>query len=120
MLYCAANIALCCLEVLVHTDKDVIPDNYVWSYAELRADPEVFDGLWDIHSLDQTRWYGKSWIDSRRSLGIMVPSVIVPNTGVDFNILLNPTHDAYSEVVWKRGGPFAFDRRLFFKKTSAF
>jgi hypothetical protein len=59
MLYCAANVALCCLEVLVHTDGDTIPDNYVWSYAELSSEPEVFDGAWDIGNLDLTRWYGR-------------------------------------------------------------
>jgi hypothetical protein len=29
MLYCAAAISLCCLEVLVHTDPDLIPDHLV-------------------------------------------------------------------------------------------
>ena len=119
MLYCAASIALGCLEVLVHADSDEIPDNYVWSYAELPSDPEPFEDIWDIGNLDQTRRFGKAWIDSRRSLAIRVPSVIVPQTEVDFNILLNPTHDGYSEVTWKRGGAFAFDPRLFFNETSA-
>jgi RES domain-containing protein len=67
MLYCAATISLCCLEVLVHTDSDLIPDNLVWSSAELPADPEVFDGMWDVSNVEQTRPFGKNWIDSRRS-----------------------------------------------------
>ena len=118
MLYCAATISLCCLEILVHTDSDLIPDNLIWSSAQLPADPEIFDGTWDVSNVEQTRPFGKNWIDSRRSLAICVPSVIVPQTSVDFNILVNPTHEAFSDIHWQRGGPFAFDPRLFFNETS--
>jgi len=113
MLYCAASVSLCCVEVLVHTDADLVPDNFVWSWAQLPADPEEFEAIWNIDNLEQTRPFGKSWIDSRRSVALRVPSAIVPRTLEDFNILLNPTHDAYSEIEWHRGGRFAFDPRLF-------
>jgi RES domain-containing protein len=118
VLYCAATISLCCLEVLVHTDPDLIPDNLIWSSAELSINPEVLNGTWDMRNLEQTRTFGKNWIASRRSLAIRVPSVIVPHTNVDFNILLNPTHDAFPEILWQRGGAFTFDPRLFFDETS--
>ena len=118
MLYCAATISLCCLEVLVHTDPDLIPDNLIWSSAALPADPEVLDDVWNVGDLEQTRAFGKEWIASRRSLAIRVPSVIVPHTNVDFNILVNPTHEAFSDIVWQRGGTFTFDPRLFFHEAS--
>jgi RES domain-containing protein len=95
MLYGASTVSLCCLEVLVHTDPDLIPDNLVWSWAELPADPEELDYRWDVADVGQTRVAGKSWIDSVQSLAILVQSVIVPHTDVDFNILLNPAHPAY-------------------------
>src|SRR5438270_10882394 len=98
MLYCAAAVSLCCLEVLVHTDSDLIPENLVWSWAELPADPEALDDVWNIADVEQTRAAGKRWVDSRRSLATHVPSVIVPHTKVDFNVLLNPTHDAYTDM----------------------
>lgn len=113
MLYCAASVSLCCREVLVHTDVDLIPDNLVWSWAQLPADPEEFDGIWSTGNLEQTQPLGKSWIDSRRSLALQVPSAVVPSTPEDFNVLLNPTHDAYDEIEWHRGGAFGFDPRLF-------
>ena len=118
MLYCASSIALCCLEVLVHTDPDLIPDNYVWSWVELPALPEVFEGQWDIGNVEQTRQYGKYWIDSRRSLALAVPSVIVPHTAADFNVLLNPTHEGFFAACWRLGGPSAFDPRLFLNESS--
>jgi hypothetical protein len=43
MLYCAATVSLCSLEILVHTDADLIPENLVWSWAELPAEPKAFD-----------------------------------------------------------------------------
>ena len=118
MPYCSGTVSLCCLEVLVHTDPDLIPDNLVWSWAALSADPVALDDVWHIADLEQTRAAGKRWIDSRRSLSIRVPSVIVPHTDVDFNVLLNPTHDTYTDVRWQNGGPFRFDPRLFFDEAS--
>src|SRR5262245_9153592 len=112
MLYCAASVSLCCLEVLVHTDRDLIPDFYVWSYAELLVEPEIFDEPWDVSNVEQSRLYGKQWIDSRRSLAMRVPSVIVPSTDADFNVLLNPTHDVFDDIRWELGGKFGFDTRL--------
>jgi RES domain-containing protein len=87
MLYCASTASLCCLEVLVHTDPDLLPDNLVWSWAEL---PAVLDDVWNIADVEETRAAGKRWIDSLQSLAIRVPSVIVPHTPADFNILLSP------------------------------
>lgn len=118
LLYCAATISLCCLEVLVHTDSDLIPDNLIWSSAKLPTDPEVFDDECHVGNLEQTRAFGQNWIVSRRSLAIRVPSVIVPHTNVDFNILVNPIHEAFSDIHWQRGGTFTFDQRLFFDETS--
>jgi RES domain-containing protein len=118
MLYCAATISLCCLEVLVHTDSDLIPDNLIWSSAELPINPEVLDAVWDIGNVEQTRAFGTKWVASRRSLAIRVPSVIVPHTDVDFNVLVNPTHEVFSNVLWHRGGTFTFDQRLFFDEMS--
>lgn len=113
MLYCACSVSLCCLEVLVHTDPDLIPDNLVWSWVDLPSEPEVFDGGWRITDPGLTRSFGKRWIDGRGSVAMRVPSVIVPHTDVDFNVLLNPTHDTWTNLHWQRGGKFAFDPRLF-------
>jgi RES domain-containing protein len=118
MLYCAAAVSLCCLEVLVHTDPDLIPDNFVWSWAELPEEPERFEGAWDILDAERTRRFGKTWIESKQSLSLRVPSVTVPLTRADFNVLLNPIHDAYGAVAWHRGGMFGFDPRLFSKASA--
>jgi RES domain-containing protein len=113
MLYCAGSVSLCCLEVLVHTDPDLIPDNLVWSYTELPVAPETLNERLDISNVETTRRYGKYWIDSRRSVALKIPSVIIPQTNADFNILLNPAHNDFTDIIWQRGGQFSFDIRLF-------
>jgi len=90
-----------------------VPDNLVWSWAKLPRATEAL-GARNTADLEQTRAAGKRWINSRRSLAARVPSVIVPDTHADFNVLLNPVHEAYSDVEWSRGSAFRFDPRLFF------
>ncbi len=119
MLYSASSLALCCLEVLVHTDADLIPDNYVWSWTTLPTAPDNLDELRDIRDHNQTQSFGKYWIESRQSLAIAVPSVIIPRTPIDFNVLLNPLHDAFDQLPWERGGSFDFDDRLLSGAASA-
>src|SRR5579884_2360479 len=109
MLYCSAALSLACLEVLVHLAPEQMPPDYVYSSAELPlpAMPADFQG--NLVNPDATRRYGHGWVNSLASLALLVPSVIVP---VEFNVLLNPLHGDYAEVIWSTPQPFRFDRRL--------
>ena len=109
VLYCSSALSLACLEVLVHLAPDEIPPDYVYSSAELKSVPEAADFQGDLADQDATRRYGHSWAISRRSLALLVPSVVIP---VEFNVLLNPIHPAYAEVLWNASRAFPFDRRL--------
>ncbi len=46
---------------------------------------------------------------SRESLALLVPSAII---AVEFNVLLNPVHPSYTNVIWSAPEPFRFDQRL--------
>ena len=37
MLYTAQQLSLACVEILVHLDKSELPQDYGWSWAELRG-----------------------------------------------------------------------------------
>jgi len=91
-----------------------VPDNLVWSWVKLPRAPDALGAPRNTADLEQARAAGKGWINSRRSLAARVPSVIVPDTHADFNVLLNPVHEAYNDVEWSRGSAFRFDPRLFF------
>jgi RES domain-containing protein len=109
ILYCSSALSLACLEVLVHLAPAEIPPDYVYSSAELKSVPEAADFQGDLADEDATRRYGHSWAISLRSLALLVPSVVIP---VEFNVLLNPIHPAYADVVWNAPQAFRFDRRL--------
>jgi RES domain-containing protein len=114
MLYCSAALSLACLETLVHLNA--APACYVYSVAELLIEPEIADFRSDLNNDDATRRFGHSWANSRRSLAILVPSAVIP---VECNVLLNPTHSAFSEIMWSLPQRFEFDHRLLRRSAHA-
>ena len=65
---------------------------------------------WDaIPSGDASARFGAKFLHSRRALGMIVPSAIVPEA---FNIVINPAHPMFSRVTLKIQRPFTFDQRL--------
>lgn len=109
MLYCSAALSLACLEILVHLGPDQIPPDYVYSFAELNVPAETAEFRGDWSDQDATRRLGHAWAASRRSPALLVPSAII---SVEFNVLLNPVHPAYTDVSWSAPEPFQFDPRL--------
>ena len=53
---------------------------------------------------------GHSWVGTGNQLAIQVPSIVIPE---EFNVLLNPTHIGYRDLVWSEPRLFRFDPRLF-------
>lgn len=109
MLYCSAALSLACLEVLVHMSAELMPPDYAYSSAELPDSAEAADFHGELSDADATRRYGHAWARSRRSLAILVPSVVIPE---ERNALLNPLHPDFSDIAWTAPRPFDFDRRL--------
>lgn len=109
MLYCSGALSLACLEVLVHLGPDQIPPDYVYSSAELSGLVETVEFRGDLADEEATRRLGHAWATSRESLALLVPSAIIP---VEFNVLLNPVHPSYTNVIWSAPEPFRFDQRL--------
>jgi RES domain-containing protein len=111
MVYTASHRSLAILEILAHIDRDNVPELVVWEIEV--PDKHIIEGGaipadWR-GNLPATRAYGDSWFAGQRSVGVIVPSVIVPE---EQNVLLNPTHRAFSRGWAGNGVPFEFDRRL--------
>jgi len=106
-IYCGTSISLAILEVLVHIkDEEALAE-----FAVLEIEVPQ-DGLMQLSPLP-TGWNaepvttasqaaGDAWLDSMSSLGLAVPSVVVPQ---ERNVILNPGHltfqkclDSVSEV----------------------
>jgi RES domain-containing protein len=105
------------LEVLVHIDRAHAPTDYVFVDATI---PD--DGLetLDIATLPpewraeppppQLRAVGDDWVREERSLGLRVPSAVVPE---EFNVLVNPAHPRFPEIrILGTPRPAVLDPRL--------
>lgn len=116
MVYTSGSLALAALETLVHLDTALPLPRFI-AFA-VRLDPKdiltaelppaySFGG--SLPSLKETRRIGDEWIASGASLGLRVPSAIVPQ---ESNVLLNPAHLRFSTLVIAAPTAFALDPRL--------
>ena len=115
VLYAAQHLSLACLEILVHLDKNQLPRDYVWSKAELPNQPDSLTVI-NLENILSCQLVGAAWLRSRDCLAVQVPSAVIPE---EFNILLNPIHDSYQSLTWKKPERFEFDPRLFLTEPNA-
>ncbi len=116
IIYCAESRALAVLETLVHARKDQIPSDYV--FYEVILDDSMIEIIsrdqvpqdWRAMEPSATRSVGTRWMESRRSLGLVVPSVVIPD---ERNLLLNPEHPDLTSIQVAGPQPFQWDPRLF-------
>ena len=115
--YCSDTLALASLECLVHIRPQPrifpasvyyvvdIPDSLL-ERPERRALPKG----WDTEVAgNASRDFGMEFLRSRRAVGLVVPTAILP---LGENVLLNPLHPKFS-LAWITGpSPYRFDQRL--------
>ena len=111
--YTSESLALCLAESLVHLPED-LPRGYQSFKIFVPDDAiEVLDITslvvgWQ-NDLTFTRNIGDQWLTTRRSLALVVPSVVLPESN---NVLLNPMHSRANELRVMDQQPFTFDPRL--------
>ena len=116
-LYCATSIALCSLEKFIHIRAAPypplmlvavdIPDSsalYTPSIAELPL------GWNAMPTSAVAASFGGAWLATESSLGMIVPSAIIPE---ESNVVINTWHPDYAHVELRVVRPFAFDGRMF-------
>jgi RES domain-containing protein len=119
MLYCAENIALACLETVVHLGGGGLPMNRylvrievpdsAWA-AALMLDAGTAPVGWDalpagLASLE----FGTAWAASGASALLLVPSTIVPEERV---VLINPLHPDAAGITATKVRRWLYDGRL--------
>ena len=117
ILYTSTSIALAAIEFAVHSSTRP-PDTML-------VQIELDDGVDLVHIVDMiggplpgnwasdqghTRPLGTAWLLGRKSVALVVPSVVIP---LERNILLNPEHADCGPVAMIDCKPFFFDPRLF-------
>jgi RES domain-containing protein len=109
ILYAAQHLSLACLEILVHLDRAQLPPEYVWSSTRLLNDTAELETA-NVRELTACQTAGQVWAETAGELAVRVRSMVIPE---EFNVLLNPKHRDYDELVWTNPRPFHFDPRLF-------
>jgi len=117
-LYTSETRALCVLELLAHTPKEIMPETYIIQTIEIPSKLEREILKLDIDSLDKS-WNSlqpQEWTENigleyfnKGKLGISVPSAII---NMEFNIVLNPLHPKFNKISIVEKVNFELDRRL--------
>jgi RES domain-containing protein len=108
---------LAALEVLVHVDPALAPDNMRLLEIDIPAniavevcDPEQIVSDWSVYPAPlELQEFGSQWLVSLRSAVLRVPAAVMP---VESNLLLNPRHPEFSSMRVIQDLPFSFDSRL--------
>jgi RES domain-containing protein len=117
VVYASSTLSLAILELLVHTDPDLIPRDLYRFEIELPGSltPEILNvgtlpSNWrDIPNHPACRAVGDDWLQQRKHAILGVPSAVVPE---ELNYLINPAHSATAGIRVVRSGAFSFDKRL--------
>ena len=117
MVYTSSTLSLAALEYLAHVDPEDVPDDLVAielrlaaeSFIEVRIIADVpADWRTPVAPVSCQR-IGDEWVAGGRSVGLLVPSVLIPD---ETNLLLNPRHAEMASVEVVRVERFVFDVRL--------
>jgi RES domain-containing protein len=117
MVYCSSSLALAAIELFVHLEPNLQPDDLVSIAATLppsepaqQLTPEALPPEWWNDDFEPLRKLGDAWIREKTSLALQVPSAPLHS---EWNVLLNPLHPAIAQLKIDPLQPFQFDARMF-------
>ena len=117
MVYASTSLALAAIELFVHLEPNLQPDDLVSIAATLpegepaqRLDQTSCLRTGGRTILSRCGHSGTRWIREKNSLAIEVPSAALR---MEWNVLVNPLHPAIAEIKVEEPQPFHFDARMF-------
>lgn len=115
MIYASEHFSTAMLEKLVHGSGRLPPDqHYIAITIPNGTSYEMLDTAalpdWYLESASSSKTYGDAWQKERRSLILIVPSVVAR---VEKNILINPEHPEFHRITTSLHQPVWWDARLF-------
>jgi RES domain-containing protein len=117
MVYCSSSLALAAIELFVHLEPNLQPDDLVSIAATLPAgepartlEPGELPAEWWTDDFEPLRALGDRWIREKSSLAMMVPSAPLHS---EWNVLVNPLHRGLKKLKIDPPQPFHFDARMF-------
>jgi len=117
VIYTAGSRSLACLENLVHRSGEGLDAGFRVMTIEIPDDLAIdrvvlndLPGNWKEFSQQvSTRMIGDKWVKSGMTAVLKVPSAIIP---LEFNFILNPSHQEFKGIKLISSDEFSFDRRL--------
>lgn len=111
--YASASRALALVELLAHIDWNDLSDDLVIVAATLAHQPAPLPQLpagWEANppSLASMQ-IGDTFVREAKDGAMIVPSAVVPG---EYNVLINPGHPHFHEIIFDVIEPFRIDRRL--------
>ena len=88
-----------------HFIEITIPNGVAYEFLN----PAQLPG-WDDVARIPSQAYGEAWQTARRSLVLLVPSVVAR---MELNVLINPDHPEFPRITHSLHQPVWWDRRLF-------
>ena len=117
LVYTSTSLALAAMELFVHLEPEVAPDDLVSVAIEIpdgltqeEIDPASLPSDWRRTDHPSLREIGSRWAIERRSLSLRVPSAAVDG---EWNLLLNPHHSEFPLVRVIGTKAFHYDARMF-------
>jgi RES domain-containing protein len=117
VVYTSSALSLAVLELLAHTDPDLLPnDLYAFEIdvpdsltADMLDVSQLPAGWRDIPNHPACRAIGDEWVERGNQVVLGVPSAVVPE---ELNYLINPAHPDTGRIKVVRSRPFSLDQRL--------
>jgi RES domain-containing protein len=117
VIHASESYAASLLEMLVHCNTGQIPKTLSWidiTYPDKYGVSEIKPAEianWNTFDFRGTRAIGDRWYEDRRTLILLVPSVVT--AGVERNVLINQEHPGFRYVRATAPLPVRWDSRLF-------
>ena len=115
--YTASSVSLAMLEILVHVNREDVPEGRRMLAYEIPDEPlaELPPNRWPrgwdkLPYSDAVRRVGDGFVRDGRQLALRVPSAVARG---EFNVLVNPAHPQFGQIRLLADDPLALDPRLF-------
>ena len=120
LIYAAETFAGALLEVLAHANLGRVPRTHAvveitipGTIAVESLNGENLPG-WDAEDQSASRAFGDKWLREQRSAVLLVPSAVC--RGREHNVLINPEHRDFVQIVAGEPEDVQWDKRLFQRK----
>jgi len=117
VVYTSGSLSLAALELFVHVDIDIAPDDLVAVQADvpnsLAMETIKIEGLpknWRRYPAPEAlQDIGTAWATKASTAILAVPSAVIPE---ELNYLINPAHRDFKRIRIQKPLPFHFDPRM--------